>query len=172
MIRAVPTPKNHSVGHALVGASRLVGALGLPTGMQIPQGMRLQGQGATSQPQLVDQGPTQARIQDLGFPTTTTTSSATANISSSPQVWFRADRVFIASSIVGQYTVGSILVGNKEQLLNGNPVPAVMYSELCVDTGVSYDTAQPAVSITIQVTNLDTTASHTVTPGMRGRAAY
>ena len=150
----------HMVGapSALVGANALVGAAQMLAGTQ----------GAT----LNQSGPTQGRRQNLGFPTTSTIASASGNAQSAPQTWFRPDRLFIASAVGGFYNVSAVLVGNKEQFVNSNPCPSAMFSELAVNADVEYDTCEPAVTISVLVSNSDTTATHTVTPGMTGRSAY
>ena len=160
MRKLISASGSHHVGapSALVGANALVGAAAALAGVQ----------GAS----LNQAGPTNGRRQNLGFPSTTTTLSQTQTAQSAPQTWFRPDRTFIGSSIVGFYAVSAILIGNKEQFVNANPCPANMFSELAVNADVEYDTCEPAVTISVQVQNLDTTASHTVIPGMTGRSAY
>ncbi len=168
----------HSVGGSLVGGS-LVGApfvmpmqsfmsnpaLAAQAVQQVPLAAQ---QGA---PYLANPGPATARVQTLGFPSTTVATTASATISSAPQVWFRPDRLFISSAIAKFFTVTSLLVGNKSQLLNGNPLTAVMFSELAVDSAISYDTCDPAVTISLGVTNNDT-VTQTIVPSMLGRSAY
>ena len=157
-MRRIFNRSQHTVGapNVLVGANTLVGA-----GLAGAQGASLH-----------QSGPTQGRRQNLGFPTTTVNIGATGNVASAPQTWFRPDRLFIASAVVGSWNVSAILVGNKEQFVNANPCPAAMFSELAVNADVEYDTCEPAVSITVEMANINTSVTESVTPGMTGRSAY
>lgn len=164
-------PISHVVGHnralvgrarALVGAHALVGQQGVPS----------QALAGTMDATYQQGGPLNGRRQNLGFPTTTALGAGlSTTVQSAPQVLFRPDRLFLSSGVAAALVINSILVGNKEQLLNGNPLPGSMFSELAVDSYVEYDTCEPAVSITLSITNTSA-AAVTFTPGMTGRSAY
>jgi hypothetical protein len=159
-----------SVGANLVGYGYRVGDAAAMPAAAVPLTGAMPYSGST--PSWTPSQPTQLRKWLLGFGSATVSASGTANLTTQPQTWFRPDRLSIPSSQAPFFLITDIKIGNKSQLLNVNAINAQMFIETAVDSMVTFDTADPAVTITISVSNTDTTASHTIVPTMIGASAY
>lgn len=162
--------RQHSVGASLVGA-QLVGA---PVAFPRLGPLHLSGTMPYSgaNPGFQPSQPSQLRKWVVGFGSTSVSSSSSANLTTAPQTWFRPDRLVIPSGQSANFSVTDIKIGNRSQLLNVNSIPATMFDQTAVDSMVTFDTADPAVTITVSVTNNDTTASRSIAPAMIGASAY
>lgn len=128
---------------------------------------------------VVDQPPTQAREQYLGFtrPTPTGTppvdipAGATVTVFAQPQQVFKAHRLVIPSDFAGFVLVNDIKVGNRSQLVStGGVLPGRMFSEFSTDEVINFDTAQISQLITLTVTNIATSDLPVFVAGLKGIA--
>jgi hypothetical protein len=99
--------------------------------------------------------PSKSREQALGFDSVTTVAAAaSANVSSSPQVVFRPDRLVVSGAIAPSFLVTDIKIGRASQLISSDALPAEAFSNLSVGVGMKMDTAQISQNITLSVTNI------------------
>lgn len=186
-------PARHSVGGQLVGG-QLVGAalnpalfshltsLGVHPAIAsqaaqasaVPQAsMPLQGTmpytGAS--PSFAPSQPSQLRKWILGFGTTSVAANSQALIVSRPQTWFRPDRLVIPAAQAANFSLADIKIGNRSQFLNVNGAAPQIFAETATDSMVTFDTADPAVDITVVVNNI-TGGAASITPTMIGASAY
>ena len=105
--------------------------------------------------------PTMANRQVLPMNTGTTSvpQSLTANITSRPQrVAFRPERVFVSAADIGgsgsaaNWIVNDITIGNRSQFAQSGALPGDMFSNVAIDSFVTFETAQTAMDVTMIVT--------------------
>lgn len=102
---------------------------------------------------LVDRAPTKARVYYQGFGPVTILGLFSANIIVQPQMAFKTKRVYIPSDIAGSFLVNDMKVGNISQLPSTNAIPARVFSEVSVDSGVEFDTAQVSMQVSMSITS-------------------
>lgn len=105
---------------------------------------------------VVQQTPSRRRKMPLGFVPTTVAASGTATIPAAPQNIFRAERLMIPSDIAFDLGVTDLKVGNQSQFAQTGEVPAVLFSEVAINTGVEFDTAEVGNQVSAAVRNKDT----------------
>lgn len=125
----------------------------------------------TPVPHFAPSRPRQVKRIMLGFGTTTVAASATVPLTSRPQKWFQPERLYIPASQGTNFQINDIKVGNVSMYLNTNAGGSVMFVENATDGAVTFDTADPAIDVSIVVQNLDGANSHAITPTMVGIAA-
>jgi hypothetical protein len=105
--------------------------------------------------------PTMANRQVLPMNTGTTPVpiASTAQITSRPQrVAFRPERVFVSASDIGgggsaaNWIVNDITIGNRSQLAQSGALPGDMFSNVAIDSFVTFETAQTAMDVVMIVT--------------------
>ena len=105
--------------------------------------------------------PTMANRQVLPMNTGTTPVpiNATAQITSRPQrVAFRPERVFVSSADIGgsgsaaNWIVNDITIGNRSQFAQSGALPGDMFSNVAIDSFVTFETAQTAMDVVMIVT--------------------
>ena len=93
------------------------------------------------------------RRYPLGFAVTTIAGGAAAIVPANPQNLFRAERLIIPSDIAFDLGVRDIKVGVQSQFAQNQEVPAAMFSEVAIDTGMGFDTAEIGNQVSIDVRN-------------------
>jgi len=89
----------------------------------------------------------------IGFIPTNVGAGVTVLIPAAPQNLFRPERIIIPSDIAFDFGVVNINVGNTSQLVQAVEVPAAMFSEVAVDTNITFDTAEVGNQLSLQVRN-------------------
>ena len=105
---------------------------------------------------VVQNAPNKKRRMPLGFTPTTITASSTGTIPGAPQNIYRTERLMIPSDIAFDLGVTDLKVGNSSQFVQTTEVPAVLFSEVAINTGVEFDTAEVGNQISVSVRNKDT----------------
>ena len=93
------------------------------------------------------------RRYPLGFVPTEVDSGDSATIPAAPQNLFRPERLVIPSDIAFDFGVQDIKVGNQSQFAQSVEVPAAVFTEVSIDTNVTFDTAEVGNQISILVRN-------------------
>jgi hypothetical protein len=88
-----------------------------------------------------------------GFDAKTVAASATDTAFSAPQFLFRPERIVVPSDIAFDLRVLDVKVGQTSQLVSGAPLPAAIFSEVAIDTNVSFRTAEIGNQIQLQLQN-------------------
>ena len=102
--------------------------------------------------------PTMANRQVLPMTTSGTSpipAGSSAQITSRPQrVAFRPERVFVSDTGGGaaNWVINDITIGNRSQFAQAGPLPGDMFSNVAIDSFVTFETAQTAMDITMIVT--------------------
>lgn len=154
-----PLPGNDAVrSSALVSASRNGSQAGRAYQPQpINRGTPMSNQS----PQLRETQPNRYREYPLGFATpvgTPVPAGATTSVPSQPQVVFRGVRIVVQSTIAPFFLINDIKVGKNSQLVSSNPIPADVFISTSVGVSLQMDTAQPGMTISIEVFNTDVAA--------------
>jgi hypothetical protein len=110
------------------------------------------------------------RRYPLGFVPTTVPALTSALIPSAPQNLFRPERLVIPSDIAFDIGVVDIKVGNQSQLVQSVEVPGALFSEVAIDTNVTFDTAEVGNQVSVQARN-KTAADIEFTAGLIGTIA-
>lgn len=105
--------------------------------------------------EVMDREYTRTGRRPIGFPLTVVAAGAASGaITTQPQKPFKSTRLIIPSSIGALFVVTSIQIGNDEMLMNGNPVPALVFNENAEDAWLNLETAQISQNISVNVTNI------------------
>jgi len=106
----------------------------------------------------------------LGFVATSVGASLQATILSAPQNLFRTERFVIPSDIAFSFSLTDIKVGNESQLVSGAEIPAAVFTEVAIDTDVSFKTAEVGNQVSTSVINLNAGAAVTFRAALIGTA--
>lgn len=93
------------------------------------------------------------RRYPLGVVPTTITAGTQSQIPASPQNLFRPERLVIPSDIAFDAGVVDIKVGNVSQFVQSAEVPGALFSEVAINTGVNFDTAEIGNQISATIRN-------------------
>ena len=93
------------------------------------------------------------RRYPLGVVPTTITAGTQSQIPASPQNLFRPERLVIGSDIAFDSGVVDIKVGNVSQFVQSAEVPGALFSEVAINTGVNFDTAEIGNQISATIRN-------------------
>ena len=93
------------------------------------------------------------RRYPLGVVPTNVTAGSQSQIPASPQNLFRPERLVIPSDIAFELGVVDIKVGNVSQFVQSAEVPAALFSEVAINTGVNFDTAEIGNQIAVTARN-------------------
>jgi len=93
------------------------------------------------------------RRYPLGFVPTIVPALTSALVPSAPQNLFRPERLVIPSDIAFDIGVVDIKVGNQSQLVQSVEVPGALFSEVAIDTNVTFDTAEVGNQVSVQARN-------------------
>lgn len=96
------------------------------------------------------------RRYPLGFVPTEVDAGDSATIPAAPQNLFRAERLVIPSDIAFDFGIQDIKVGNQSQFAQSVEVPGAVFTEVSIDTNVTFDTAEIGNQISILVRNKGT----------------
>lgn len=102
---------------------------------------------------VVNRGLDRRRRYPLGFVPTSITAGSSLLIPSAPQNLFRPERLVIPSDIAFDAGVRDIKVGNTSQLVQSVEVPAALFSEVAINTGVTFDTAEVGNQVSVDIRN-------------------
>ena len=102
---------------------------------------------------VINRGLDRRRRYPLGFIPTTITAGTSLAIPSAPQNLFRPERLVIPSDIAFDLGLRDIKVGNQSQLVQSAEVPAALFSEVAINTGVTFDTAEVGNQVSVDMRN-------------------
>lgn len=102
---------------------------------------------------VVKRGLDRRRRYPLGVVPTTITSGDNATIPTTPQNLFRPERLVIPSDIAFDIGVTDVKVGNQSQFVETSEVPGSLFSEVAINTGVTFDTAEIGNQISVALRN-------------------
>jgi hypothetical protein len=102
---------------------------------------------------VMKRGLDRRRRYPLGFVPTTITAGSTSLIPSTPQNLFRPERLVIPSDIAFDAGVADLKVGNQSQFVETAEVPGALFSEVSINTGVTFDTAEVGNQVSISCRN-------------------
>lgn len=102
---------------------------------------------------VVNRGLDRRRRYPLGFVPTAVAAGVSAQIPAAPQNLFRPERLVIPSDISFDTGVRDVKVGNQSQLVQSVEVPAALFSEVAINTGVTFDTAEVGNQISVDIRN-------------------
>lgn len=110
------------------------------------------------------------RRYPMGFVPTSVPASSTASVPASPQNLFRPERLVIPSDIAFDFGVRDIKVGNMSQFVQSVEVPAALFSEVAINTNVTFDTAAIGNQVSLDLRN-KTAGAVEFTAGLVGTIA-
>jgi len=102
---------------------------------------------------VISRKPNTARRYVLGFVPTAIAAATTSQIPAAPQNLFRPERLVIPSDIAFDFGVADVKVGNQSQLVQSVEVPGALFSEVAIDTQVTFDTAEVGNQISVNARN-------------------
>lgn len=102
---------------------------------------------------VIKRGLDRRRRYPLGVVPTTITTGDTETIPTTPQNLFRPERLVIPSDIAFDVGVTDVKVGNQSQFVETSEVPGSLFSEVAINTGVTFDTAEIGNQISVQIRN-------------------
>lgn len=102
---------------------------------------------------VIKRGLDRRRRYPLGVVPTTITSGNTSTIPTTPQNLFRPERLVIPSDIAFDIGVTDVKVGNQSQFVETSEVPGALFSEVAINTGVTFDTAEIGNQISVALRN-------------------
>lgn len=151
----------------IIGAE-LIGAVARsnPRAAQALRQVAMRNAGAVIKNQLKNK-----RRYPLGFVPTEVDAGDAATIPAAPQNLFRPERLVIPSDICFDFGVQDIKVGNQSQFAQSVEVPAAVFSEVSIDTNVTFDTAEIGNQISILVRNKGATDNLEFTAAALGTIA-
>lgn len=136
------------------GSSEIIGALvgaaqaGSPKAKAVLAKIAQRNAGAVVQREL-----DRRRRYPLGVVPTTITAGTQSQIPAAPQNLFRPERLVIPSDIAFDSGVVDIKVGNTSQFVQSAEVPGALFSEVAINTGVNFDTAEIGNQISATIRN-------------------
>jgi hypothetical protein len=102
---------------------------------------------------VMTRGLDRRRRYPLGFVPTVVAAATSSAIPAAPQNLFRPERLVIPSDIAFDTGVRDIKVGNQSQLVQSVEVPGALFSEVAINTGVTFDTAEVGNQVSVDVRN-------------------
>ena len=102
---------------------------------------------------VMTRGLDRRRRYPLGFVPTVIAAATSSQIPAAPQNLFRPERLVIPSDIAFDTGVRDIKVGNISQLVQSVEVPGALFSEVAINTGVTFDTAEVGNQVSVDVRN-------------------
>lgn len=131
-----------------LGDSEIIGAVKAAQQQAMLAKIRSRNDGA-----VVNRGLDRRRRYPLGFIPTEILTGATAAVPSAPQNLFRPERLVVPSDIAFDLGVADIKVGNQSQFVQSAEVPAALFSEVAINTGVTFDTAEVGNQVSVNMRN-------------------
>jgi hypothetical protein len=114
-------------------------------------------------PAVHEEHPTHPREFPIGFSTESGSpvpAAQTLGVQTLPQVLFRGERLAVPNSIVLNFQLADIKVGKDSQLAAPGNMPAECFSNISVGVRMQLDTAEPGITITLFVANVDESNPH------------
>lgn len=102
---------------------------------------------------VIKRGLDRRRRYPLGVVPTTVSAGDTEVIPTTPQNLFRPERLVVPSDIAFDVGIADVKVGNQSQFVETSEVPGTLFSEVAINTGVTFDTAEIGNQISISVRN-------------------
>lgn len=96
------------------------------------------------------------RRYPLGFVPTDIAAGAALQIPASPQNLYRPERLVIPSDIAFDCGVRDVKIGNTSQFVQATEVPGALFSEVAINTGVTFDTAEVGNQVSVDIRNKST----------------
>jgi hypothetical protein len=109
---------------------------------------------------LTPKSPSSAGVQAIGFVQNGIAANTAATITTQPQTWFKPMRLVVGESIAPFFTIDNIIVGNKSQFPSPVPLPAEMFIPPAEAVVMDLDTVNPALNLTLIVTNISGVAQN------------
>lgn len=119
---------------------------------------------------VVSRGLDRRRRYPLGFVPTAVAAATSVQVPSAPQNLYRPERLVIPSDIAFDSGVADIKVGNQSQLVQSVEVPGALFSEVAINTGVTFDTAEVGNQVSVTIRN-KSAAAFEFTAGLVGTIA-
>lgn len=114
--------------------------------------------------------PNRRRYWHAPFPATAYAAAATTTLQMQPQELFRAERLFVPSSLANDFNVTALQVGQKNQLLVAGEINCSVFSEVAVRSLLNLDTANVGNTVALTLRN-DGLVTATPRPDLLGTAA-
>ena len=144
----------HALAVSGAGNTDIIGAVRKARARRAnPKTARLAQLAARNAGAVVSRGLEKRRRYPLGFTVTTIAAAATSQIPSAPQNLFRAERLVVPSDIAFDLGIVDIKVGNQSQFVQAVEIPAAIFTEVSIYTGVMFDTAEVGNQISVQARN-------------------
>lgn len=102
---------------------------------------------------VVRQGLATRRRYPFGFLPTNIGAGVTQAVPANPQNLIRSERLVVPSDIAFDFGIRDVKVGNSSQFVQNVEVPAACFSEVSIDTEVTFDTAEVGNQISLDVRN-------------------
>ena len=115
------------------------------------------------QPRVIEEAPTHPRQFPIGFASPQGTPVPAAGqqlIETKPQVLFRGERLAVPNSIVLNFQIVDVKVGKDSQLAAPGNMPSEVFSNISIGVRMELDTAEPGITITVIVQNVDLNNPH------------
>jgi hypothetical protein len=90
----------------------------------------------------------------LGFPAVTIPLGATALLETNPQFVFRPERLVVPSDIAFDVRLQDVKVGTQSQFVSTDAVPGAVFSEVAINTGISFRTAEIGNGVSFNAINV------------------
>jgi hypothetical protein len=104
--------------------------------------------------------PNKWRRYPIGFVSLAVPDAGTVNVTATPQVPFRGQRLTIPGTIAINFVINSLVIGKDNQFAGSGAIPATTFAENAVGEDMNLDTAQIGNTIVLNVSNIDTVAAH------------
>lgn len=167
---------NGSVGDLLIsgdGSSEIIGAAqnaAAKNAANAKKAAALKALAMKNAGAVVSRGLDRRRRYPLGFVPTAVAAATSVQVPSAPQNLYRPERLVIPSDIAFDAGVADIKVGNQSQLVQSVEVPAALFSEVAINTGVTFDTAEVGNQVSVTIRN-KSAAAFEFTAGLVGTIA-
>lgn len=158
-------------GYDIVGARRRRGRPAPRRAMSRPGFVPARRQAPQHGTLLKEQEPSKDGQLVLPMSSSGTIAAATAaTITARPQTKaYRPQRIVVAASIAGFFTLSDIKVGNKSQFVQAGTIPAEAFIQGAFGVAMRMDTVQTAQDFVFQVNNVDAMNPHTFLAVVFGR---
>lgn len=133
------------------GTSEIIGAK--PKASNAKKKAALKALAMRSAGAVIKRGLDRRRRYPLGVVPTSIGAGDTETIPTTPQNLFRPERLVVPSDIAFDVGITDVKVGNQSQFVETSEVPGTLFSEVAINTGVTFDTAEIGNQISLSVRN-------------------
>jgi hypothetical protein len=111
---------------------------------------------------LSNRKPSSSGVQAIGFFSGAVAVAANTQVTltTQPQTWFKPMRLVVPGSIAPFFTIDNIIIGNKSQFPSPVSLPAETFIPEAQAVVMDLDTVNPALNLTLQVTNISGVAQN------------